>query len=108
VRSFPGELADLRLGSVALVVVEGLDLDVLDARALEAAHVDAVAVGVGARHVEGLDAAVAAEQVARGARVERVLAEALGAAQQPKAGARHDQVQIARHAADRAVAVAGA
>ncbi len=47
----------------------------LDGRVIETACIDAVAVGVGARHVEGLHPAAAAEQMARGAGVEGVLGE---------------------------------
>src|SRR5439155_14316384 len=100
------QIPELRLGGGAIVVVERLDVDVLERGTLEAAHVDAVAVGIGAWHVEGLHAAAAAEQMPRGAGVEVVFAQALRPAQQPEARARHDQVQVAAHAADRAVALA--
>src|SRR5207237_4643164 len=85
----PRALAEPRLRAV--LVVEGLDVDVLERRLIEAAHVDAVALGVGAWHVEGLDAAASAEQVPRRAGVEGVLAERVRAAEQPEPRARHAQ-----------------
>src|SRR5690606_38623751 len=55
-------------------------------------------------HVEALDAAGAAEAMPRGAGAETVFGEVGLAREQPEARGRHDQVQVAAHAADRAVA----
>ena len=71
---------------------------------VEAAHIDAEAVGLGAWDIEALDAAYRAEMMLRRAGVETVWDERVPALQQPEALSRHDQVHIARHAADRAVA----
>ena len=86
--------------------VKGLDVHVFDRALVEAAQVHAVAVGVGARHVERLDAAVATEKMLRHARAEGVAREAVGALQQAEARRRHDQVQETGHVADGAVAFA--
>src|SRR5215467_964988 len=99
-------MADPGVGGLAIAVVEGLDGDLRERRSIEAAQIDAVAVGVGARYVEGFHSAAAAEQVPRDAGVEPVLSERLLSAQQAKAGARYDQVEVPAHAADRAVALA--
>jgi len=97
------EMADPGFGGLAIAVVEGLDGDLREGRLIEAAEIDAVAVGVGARHVERFHPAAAAEQVPGTAGIEAVLAEHLRAAQQAETSARHDQVQVTAHAADRAV-----
>src|SRR5215468_11697521 len=99
-------VADLRLGGRTVVVIEGLDEDFGDGRAIETTQVDAVAIGVGARHVEGFHSTVATEQVLLVAGVEAVVAERVRAAQQTKARARHDPVPKPTHAADGAVALA--
>src|SRR5690349_4039260 len=93
------EVAYPRLGGSPIIVVERLDLDVLYGGAIEAAGVDAVAVRVRARNVKGLHATGPAEKMASGPSVESVLGEIIRAPQQAKARARHDQVQIAGHAA---------
>src|SRR5580704_4321298 len=49
-----GEIADVRLGGGTVVVVERLDVDSLEGAAVQGAQIDAVAVGIGARHIEGL------------------------------------------------------
>src|SRR5215472_13520752 len=78
-RSAAREMADLRFRRLAIAVVEGFDCDLGERRLIEAAEIDAVAVGVGARHVERFHAAVAAEQMLRGAGVEAVLTQRLRA-----------------------------
>jgi len=80
------------------------DHHVLDRARVEAARVDAEAVRVRARHVEGLDAAHRAEQMLCDARIEAVGSQHFTAAHQGKPVGRHDQVQVAGLAADRAVA----
>jgi len=84
--------------------VERLDGDVLDRAGIEATRVDADPVRVRARHVEGLDAAHRAEQMLCDSSVESVGGQRFTAAHQSKPVGRHDQVQVAGLAADRAVA----
>ena len=82
-------------GLLPVPSVEGTDADLLERSIVEAAQVHAVAVGVRARHVEGLDAAVPAEEVTSLSGVEGVGRERVLAPQQPEVLARHDQVQVA-------------
>src|SRR5205085_1598842 len=68
-------------------------------------HVDVDAVGIRTRHIKRFDPTHVAEAMLRDAGVERVLAQAFRALQQAETRGGHDQVQEARHAADRAVAL---
>src|SRR5262249_7813284 len=76
-----------------------------DGGGIEAARVDAEAVGMGARHVERFHAADRAEEVLRGAGVEGVSGEHIPAREQGEALRGHDEVQVTGLAADRAVAL---
>src|SRR5512138_1909651 len=67
-----------------LAAVEGLDIDGFDGRRIEAAGVDAVAVGMRARYVERLDPARRAEEMLGDTRVERVGRQSVLALQQPE------------------------
>src|SRR6476646_4968950 len=89
-----------------LAVEEG---DVRDAHRaiIEAAHIDAKPVGFGTRHIEALDAADRAEMMLRGAGVEAVGRDLIRALGKAEALSRHDQMQIACLAADRAIAFLG-
>src|SRR4249919_2656104 len=98
-------MGDGRGGGFAVVVVEGLDRHARHRTVVEAARVDVEAVGVAARHIETLDAAVPAEQMPCGAGVEGVFAALIRARDQAKTRGGNDQVQEAAHATDRAVAV---
>ena len=73
---------------------------------VEAAGVDAVILRIGARLVEGVDAAMPAEGVLCRAGAEGVGRQVVGAAQHLQALAWHRQVQDALLGADRAVALA--
>jgi hypothetical protein len=92
-------------GVFPLATVEGGDRHRRHAARFQAARVDAVAIGMRARHVERLDAAGGAEQVLGRARVELVARQCVFACEQPEACPRHDQVQITAAPADGAVAV---
>src|SRR6185436_19320914 len=78
----------------------------LESSLVQAAHVDAVAVRVRARHVEGLDAAVRAEEVPRDFRVELVVGQRILAGEQPEILFLDEQVLVPRACAHRAVAIA--
>src|SRR5690348_2754532 len=69
---------------------------------VHAAHVDAVAVRMRTRHVERFHAAMFAEQMPRHAGVEAVLGQCVRAADQTEPRSGYDQVNVARHPADRA------
>ena len=84
--------------------IERLDLYALDRRRIQAAYVDAVAIGVRAGNIEGFDAAHRAEKMLRGAGVERVGRQRLAALKQSESGARHDQMEITGLGAYRAIA----
>src|SRR4051794_14975842 len=73
---------------------------------VETARVDTVIFRIGARLVEGVDAAVPAKCVFRGPGVELVRGQRVGTAQDIHALARHGQMQNALFRADRAVALA--
>ena len=92
-------------GGIAIGVVERLHVDGFDRRRVEAVHVDVVAVGVRARHVERLDSTDAAEAMLRRAGVECVLGQRIGAGEQAKTRGGHDQMQVAAHATDRTIAL---
>jgi hypothetical protein len=96
---------DRSLALFTASVVEQSHVDAFDRGWIEAMHVDVEAVRVRTRHVEALDAAMTAEAMLRGARIERVFAQRAGAGEQAEAHRRDDQVQEAAHAADRTIAV---
>lgn len=73
---------------------------------VEAAHVHAIAVGVRARNIERLDTANLAERMLGDAGIEGVGRDVLGAAHEFQSGPRHDEMQITRLRADRAIALA--
>ncbi len=64
-----------RFALFALRVIEQRDFDPLDRGRIEAAHIDVDAIGIGARYVETLDAAMGAEAVLRTAGIERVFGQ---------------------------------
>jgi len=73
--------------------VELLDVERRDIDAVEAARVDVDLVGVGARHVERMDAAGGAECVLRRAGIEPVGRQRILAADQLELFRRHDEMQ---------------
>src|SRR5262249_38935118 len=99
--------ATVRKLFLPLASVEGLgrDRQLLDRPLIQAARVDAVAVGMRARHIERLDAAHRAEKMLRHAGVESIRGEEFRALEQAEARLRHDQVQEPRLRADRAIAL---
>src|SRR5581483_6195060 len=105
-RRSPGcSLAEGRPSGFPVTAVEGPHAHALDRALVEATHVHAVAVGMRARHVERLDASHPAEEMVRGPGVEAVRGERLVAREEAKLRFRHDEVQVARAPADRAVAL---
>src|SRR5258708_30636366 len=78
---------------------DGGEVDVV-----EAARIDVDLVGIGARHIERMDAAVPAEHVLRGPGIELVDRQITLAAEQLELLRRHDQVQNSFFGADRAIA----
>src|SRR5580698_11290180 len=98
-------LAVGRAALFPLASVERTHRDRLNGAAVDAARVDAEAVGVGAWHVKRLHAASAAKQVFCDAGVERVAGERVAALEQLEAFGGYDQVQKAAGAADRTVAL---
>ena len=87
-----------------MTAVETGDRHRLDGVGVETPHVDADAVGVGARYVEGLDAAHRAEMMLRDSGVEGVGREHILALDQAESVPRHDQMQMGCHGADRTIA----
>src|SRR5215212_244602 len=71
---------------------------------VEAAGVDTVILRIGARLIEGVDAAMAAEGVLRRAGIELIDGQIVGAAQDFETVMQHRQVQDALLGADRAIA----
>src|SRR2546423_223725 len=104
--SAPGEVTLHRV--FPMLPVEARWPDLVEVHAFEAAHVDVDLFGVGARHVEGMDAAVATEVMLRHAGVESVRRKLAVAGQQLELLARHDQMQDPLLRTDRAVALAAA
>ncbi len=94
----------LRHRMLPVPAVERVRLDRREIDALEAADVDVDLIGVGARDVEGVDAACGAERVLRRAGVKPIGRQRIGAAEKLEGVARHDQMQEALLGADRAVA----
>ena len=88
-----------------VTAVERTNCHRIDRCGVEAARVDAVAVGVGARDIERLHAAMAAEAVPGDAGAEGVLDEVVPACQQAEIRGADDQVQVRRARAHRAVAI---
>jgi len=88
-----------------MLPVEGVRPDFCQVDVVEAANVDAEFVRVGSRHVEGMNAAMAAECVLGGQRVELVGGELVLAAQQLKMFRRDDEMQKTFFGADRTVAL---
>src|SRR2546428_1748218 len=101
-RGLPDVVPDRLLPMLA---VEGVGTDVCQVDAVEAADFDAELVGIRARHVEGVNAAMPAEGVLGGSRVELVGRELVLAAQQLEPFRRHDEMQKAFLGADRAIAL---
>src|SRR2546423_2378591 len=104
--SAPGEVTLHRV--FPMPPVEARWPDLVEVHAVETAHVDVDLFGVGARHVEGMDAAVATEVMLRHAGVEAVRRELAVAGQQLELLARNDEVQDPLLRTDRAVALADA
>ena len=74
-------MRDCGRGGLAIGIVERGDVEPLDGSRVQATRVDAESVGMAARHVEALDPAVPAEQMVRGAGVEGVFGQRIGALQ---------------------------
>src|SRR5262245_13418854 len=85
-----------------MLAVEQSDAGHAHRSVVEAAHIDAKAVWLGARHVEALDTAHRTEMMLRRASVEGVGGEHAGALDEAEAFCLHDEMQIAGHAAQRA------
>src|SRR6516162_216999 len=85
--------------------VERIRPDLCQVDVVEAANVDAELVRVRSRHIEGVNAAMAAECVLGGQRVELVGGELVLAAQQLKMFRRDDEMQKNFFGADRTVAL---
>jgi hypothetical protein len=95
-------------GRVLLFPISAVGLrdgHVFDRARIEAARVDAEAVRVRARDVEGLDAAHRAEQVLGDTRIKGVRGQRVLTAEEGEAVGGNDQVQVAGLAADRTVAL---
>jgi len=75
---------------------------------VKATHVHVDLVGVGARYIEGMDAAVAAKRVLGDAGVECVGGQIVLAAHELELLRRHDQMQEAFLCAHRAIAISDA
>ena len=84
--------------------VELGDGHILYGAGIDTADIDAITVGMGARHVEGLDTAMGAEGMFGGAGVKSIGSQCVHALQQPEPGFRHDEVQIGELGTNRAVA----
>src|ERR1700722_5451925 len=89
---------------LAIVIVKRGDFDRVDRACIETAHVDVDAVRIRARHVERFNAAYPTEQMLRRSGVERVFAQVVLSREQSETRSRHNQVQVAGHCADRAIA----
>lgn len=76
--------------------------------AVETAHIDVDLIGIGARHVERMNAAGGAEGVLRRAGIEAVCRQHLLAAEQFELLRRHDEMQESLLGADRAIALGDA
>src|SRR5262249_35051039 len=77
-----------------------------DVDVVETARVDADLIGVGARHVKGVNAAMAAEGVMCGSGIEPIGRQLPLSTEQLEAAERHGKMQDARFRPDRAVAFA--
>src|SRR5688500_11864982 len=95
-------------GLVPVPPVELVDRDRRRIDAVQAAYVHVDLVGVGTRHVEGVDPARAAERVARNTGVEGVGRELVLAGDELEPVRRDDPVEDPLLRTDRAVAVARA
>jgi hypothetical protein len=76
-----------------------------NARRVQAVRIDADFTGVGPRHIEGLDATMAAEVVLRNTCIKRVCFDIVLAGEQAKIILGYDQMQVAGHPANTAVAL---
>src|SRR4249919_1210173 len=96
-----------KLAGIALpfAAIEWLDDELVHFAIVQATRIDIDAIGIGARHVETLDAADAAEAMFCYASVEGVFDEVVVPGQQAKPRCRHDQMPEAAHPAKRTVAV---
>jgi hypothetical protein len=104
-RQLLGQMRKLGAVSFPILPVEWGDRDCLYRARVEAAHVDAVTIGIRARHVEGFNPANFTEQMSGDTGIEHVGREGVGALQQFESRLRHDEMKKARLAADRAVAL---
>jgi hypothetical protein len=84
-----------------------LDLNGLKPVGLQAPHVDAESIGIGARHVKRLDPANAAKQVLRNAGIEPVIGQLILPLDEVESRSRDDQMQETGFGADRTIASLG-
>lgn len=84
--------------------VKGGDGDGLDRRRVQATDVDTESVRVGTRHIEGPTPAMPAEIVPGRARIECIKRKVFFATDESEGGSRHDEMQIPRSCAHRAIA----
>src|SRR5262249_29414995 len=101
-------LAVLRTALLPLLPVERGDGEGGHGGRVDAARVDTDSVGVGARHIERLDAAGGTKIVLCDVGVERVRRERVLTLEELEALGGHDQMQIARLGANGAVALGDA
>ncbi len=91
-------------GGFPVLTVKIPDGYILDMPGIQAVNIYAEPIGVRARYIEGLDAAMSAEQMFCGAGVEAVGGQAILALQQVKVLLADDQMKKTGHPADRAIA----
>jgi hypothetical protein len=94
-----------RVAPFPILTVDWIDLHRLHRSGVEATRVHVVAIGMGAGNIKRFHATVGAEQVSRGTRIEGVGGERFLALEQLEAGRAHNEPQITRFAANRAVAL---
>ena len=88
-----------------MLAIEPLDLHGAEVDTVEAPDVHVDSVGMRARDVEAGDAAVAAEEMARGHRPELIRRESILAREQAELLARNDQMEVCLAGTDGAVAL---
>ena len=89
------------------LAIEWRHLERADRSRIEAVCVDTDARRMGSRHIVGFHAAMAAKIVLRDTRVKRIRLDRILAAQESEIRFRYDQVEIAAHSADTAIALIG-
>ncbi len=88
-----------------VLAVEGLDRYYAEAGWVETVHIYAVAVGVGARDIEGFDTTDPTEKMLGDAGVETIVCQLVLAREKPETGSRYDQMAEARLGTDRTITI---